>query len=82
MSSKATLTGSERAGTWRRLRDDQILVIGAGMVPDRYYRVRIGGVREWQAGQVLKEAPAAGRLGTRDTHALPTFSRPGVRNRA
>ena len=33
-------------------------------------------------GKSLRRAPAAGRVGTRDTHALPTFSRPGVRNRA
>ena len=34
-------------GTARRFRDDQTLVIGVGMVPDRHYRVRIGRVREW-----------------------------------
>jgi hypothetical protein len=34
-------------GTARRFRDDQILVIGVGMVPDRWYRVKVGRVREW-----------------------------------
>jgi hypothetical protein len=28
-------------GTARRFRDDQVLKIGVGMVPDRWYRVRI-----------------------------------------
>ena len=34
-------------GTARRYRDDQVLEIGVGMVPDRWYRVRIGRVRRW-----------------------------------
>jgi hypothetical protein len=34
-------------GTARRFRDDQILVIGVGMVPDRWYRVKVGRVRRW-----------------------------------
>jgi hypothetical protein len=34
-------------GTARRYRDDQVLVIGIGMVPDRWYRIRIGRVRPW-----------------------------------
>ena len=33
-------------------------------------------------GKSLRRVPVAGRVGTRDTHALSTFSRPGVRNRA
>ena len=33
--------------TARRFRDDQVLVIGVGMVPDRWYRVRIGRIRRW-----------------------------------
>ena len=69
-------------GTARRFRDDEILRVGVGMVPDRYYRVRIGKVREWQARQVLKEALAAGRAGTRRHASAASFSRPGVRNRA
>ena len=32
-------------GTARR--DDQVLVIGVGMAPDRWYRVRIGRIRRW-----------------------------------
>jgi hypothetical protein len=32
-----------------RFRDDEILRIGVGMVPGRWYRVRIGGVRECEA---------------------------------
>jgi len=28
-------------------RDDQVLEIGVGMVPDRWYRVRVGRVRRW-----------------------------------
>jgi hypothetical protein len=28
-------------------RDDQVLVIGVGMAPDRWYRVRIGRIRRW-----------------------------------
>ena len=34
-------------GSAHRYRDDQVLVIGVGMVPDRWYRVRIGRVRRW-----------------------------------
>jgi hypothetical protein len=34
-------------GTARRFLDDQVLVIGVGMVPDRWYRVRIGRIRQW-----------------------------------
>jgi hypothetical protein len=37
----------QRFGTARRYRDDQVLEIGVGMVPDRWYRVRIGRVRRW-----------------------------------
>ena len=34
-------------GTARRFHDDQVLEIGVGMVPDRWYRVRIGRIRRW-----------------------------------
>jgi hypothetical protein len=34
-------------GTARRFHDDQVLEIGVGMVPDRWYRVRIGRIRQW-----------------------------------
>ena len=34
-------------GTALRYRVDQVLEIGVGMVPDRWYRVRIGQVRRW-----------------------------------
>jgi hypothetical protein len=34
-------------GSARRYRDDQALVIGVGMVPARWYRVRIGRIRRW-----------------------------------
>jgi hypothetical protein len=34
-------------GAARRFRDDQVLVIGVGMVPDGWYRVRIGRIRRW-----------------------------------
>jgi hypothetical protein len=34
-------------GNDRRYRDDQVLVIGVGMVPDRWYRVRVGRIRRW-----------------------------------
>jgi hypothetical protein len=30
-----------------RFKDDQTRVIGVGMVPERWYRVRIGRIREW-----------------------------------
>jgi hypothetical protein len=36
-------------GTARRFRDDEILVIGVGMVPTAYYRVPIGRIRRWGA---------------------------------
>jgi hypothetical protein len=36
-------------GTARRFRDDEILRIGVGMVPGRWYRVGIGRVRECEA---------------------------------
>jgi hypothetical protein len=31
----------------RRYRDDQVLEIGVGMVPDRWFKVRIGRIRRW-----------------------------------
>jgi hypothetical protein len=34
-------------GTARRFHDDDVLMIGVGMVPDRWYRVRIGRIRQW-----------------------------------
>jgi hypothetical protein len=34
-------------GTARRFHDDQVLMIGVGMVPDRWYKVRIGRVLRW-----------------------------------
>jgi hypothetical protein len=34
-------------GNAKHYRDDQVLVIGVGMVPDRRYRVRIGRIRQW-----------------------------------
>lgn len=34
-------------GTARELRDEDVLDIGVGMVPDKHYRVRVGRVREW-----------------------------------
>jgi hypothetical protein len=34
-------------GSARRFRDDQVLAIGIGMVPDCWYRVRIGRIRRW-----------------------------------
>jgi hypothetical protein len=34
-------------GTARRFHDDQVLEIGVGMVPDRWYKVRIGRIRQW-----------------------------------
>jgi hypothetical protein len=34
-------------GSAKRYRDDQVLVIGVGMIPDRWYRVRIGQIRQW-----------------------------------
>ena len=34
-------------GTARRFHDDQVLEIGVGMVPDCWYRVRIGRIRKW-----------------------------------
>ena len=36
-------------GTARRFNDDEILRIGVGMAPDRWYRVRIRRVRQWEA---------------------------------
>jgi hypothetical protein len=39
-------------GSARRFRDDQTLVIGVGMVPDRLYRVKVGRVREWSQNGV------------------------------
>ena len=48
-------------GTARRFRDDEILRIGVGMVPDRWYRVRVGRVREWQAER-RNAGTAAGRV--------------------
>ena len=38
---------SQTFGTARRFRDDQVLKIGAGMVPDRWYGVRIRRIRRW-----------------------------------
>jgi hypothetical protein len=38
-------------GTARRFRDDEILRIGVGMAPDRWYRVRMGRARQWEAGR-------------------------------
>jgi len=34
-------------GTARRFHDDEVLMIGVGMVPDRWYRVRIRRIRQW-----------------------------------
>ena len=34
-------------GTAHRFHDGQVLEIGVGMVPDRWYRVRVGRVRQW-----------------------------------
>jgi hypothetical protein len=34
-------------GAARRFRDDEILRIGVGMVPDRWYFVKVGRVRQW-----------------------------------
>jgi len=34
-------------GTARSFHDDDVLMIGVGMVPDRWYRVRIGRIRRW-----------------------------------
>jgi hypothetical protein len=34
-------------GTARRFRDDQILVISAGMRAEKVYRVNIGRIRKW-----------------------------------
>jgi hypothetical protein len=34
-------------GAARRFRDDPVLVIGVGMAPDWWYRVRIGSIRQW-----------------------------------
>jgi hypothetical protein len=38
-------------GTARRFRDDELLRIRVGMVPDRWYRVRVGRIRQWLVGQ-------------------------------
>jgi hypothetical protein len=34
-------------GTARRFHDDEILRIAVGMVPDRWYPVKVGRVRQW-----------------------------------
>jgi hypothetical protein len=42
------MTASDRRdfGTARRFREDEILRIGVGMVPDRCYHVKVGRVRK------------------------------------
>jgi hypothetical protein len=44
-------------GNGRRYRDDQVLLIGVGMVPDRWYRVQVGCTRRWirEAAQTAPE---------------------------
>jgi hypothetical protein len=34
-------------GTARRFHDEEVLMIGVGMVPDRWYMVRIKRVPQW-----------------------------------
>ena len=49
---------------------------------ERFRRTKATRPASGRPGKSLRRVPVAGRVGTRDTHALSTFSRPGVRNRA